>query len=165
MKTLPLATISTEESALIVEGTVSAALVTLLKTAVLRMIPYAIPGLMLLLLDLITGCRAAKARGERVRASTAIRRTLLKMFEYICFIILATTMAIAFGKTWLEWGTLGLVYANEFLSVIGNYLETKGVNFSIVGVYKWFIKLITGKAGLEADPDTILPETKKARTK
>ena len=160
MKSAALPIAASEESALIVEGTVSAALVTLLQTAVLRMIPYAIPGLMLIILDLFFGIRAAKHRGEVVRASTAIRRSMTKTFSYICWIILATTLAISFGKEFLEWGTLGLVYANEFLSIIGNYLETKGVQFSIVGVYKWLIKLLTGKAGLEADPDDILKKTK-----
>ena len=53
---------ATEDSALIVEGGVSAALVTLLQTAVLRMIPYAVPGLFLVLLDLVYGIRAAKQR-------------------------------------------------------------------------------------------------------
>ena len=134
---------------MIVEGSVSAALVTLLQTAVLRMIPYAVPGLMLLLLDLVMGCQAAMARGERVRFSTAIRRTMTKMFEYICFIVLATTLAISFDKNWLEWVVLGLVYGNEFVSVIGNYLETKGMKFSIVGVYKWLLKFFARKAGGE----------------
>ena len=59
--TLPL--IATEESALIVEGSVSAALIALLQTAVLRMIPYAVPGLMLVVIDLAYGIKAAKARG------------------------------------------------------------------------------------------------------
>lgn len=163
MKHLTLA--ATEESALIVEGTVSAALVTLLQTAVLRMIPFAMPGLMLIVLDLFFGIRAAKHRGEIVRVSTAIRRSLTKMFEYICWIILATTLAISFDKDFLEWGTLGLVYANEFLSIIGNYLETKGLQLSIVGVYKWLIRLLTGKAGSEADPDDILKPSKKAKKK
>lgn len=161
MKHLPLA--ATEESALIVEGTVSAALVTLLQTAVLRMIPYAIPGLMLIVLDLFFGIQAAKHRGEVVRASTAIRRSMTKLFEYICWIILATTLSISFGKDWMEWGTLGLVYANEFLSIVGNYLETKGLQFSIAGVYKWLIKWATGKAGVEADPDEILKSTKNKK--
>ena len=67
---------ASEDSALIVEGGASAALVTLLQTAVLRMIPYAVPGLALVLLDLMYGIRAAKARGEAVRLSTAIRRSL-----------------------------------------------------------------------------------------
>ena len=48
---IPLAV--TEDSALIVEGGASAALVTILQTAVLRMIPYAVPGLALVLLDLV----------------------------------------------------------------------------------------------------------------
>ena len=141
--TIPLAV--TEESALIVEGTVSAALVTILQTAVLRMIPFAVPAIALLFLDLLYGCRAAKYRGEPVRISTAIRRTTTKFFGYVCWLILSSTLAIAFDKDWLEWGTLGLVYANEGLSIIGNYLETKGINFSIVNVYKWVIKVFAKK--------------------
>lgn len=152
---------ATEDSALIVEGGVSAALVTLLQTAVLRMIPYAVPGLFLVLLDLVYGIRAAKQREEKVRVSTAIRRTTTKVVTYVCWLILATTIAIAFEKDWLEWGMLGLVYANEFLSIIGNYLETKGLKFSIAGVYKWFIRWITGKVGAEADPDEIIKNKKK----
>lgn len=144
---MPLAL--SEESALIVEGTVSAALVTLLKTAVLRMIPYAIPALVLLLLDLLYGVRSAKARGEQVRASTAIRRTTTKFFGYLCWLILATTLAIAFEKSFLEWGTLGLVYANEFLSIVGNYLETKGLQFSFAGAYRWVIKVFAKKVSGE----------------
>ena len=143
----------TEENALIVEGGVSATLVTLLKTAVLRMIPYAVPGLFLVLLDLLYGIRAAKHRKERVRASTAIRRTVTKIVTYLCWLILATTIAIAFDKDWLEWSMLGLVYANEFLSIIGNYLETKGMTFSMTAVYKWFIKFLAGKAGAEMTDD------------
>jgi len=155
----------TEESALIVEGSVSTALVALLQNAALRMIPYAVPGLMLLFLDLIMGCRAAAARGEKVRASTAIRRTMTKLFTYICFIILSTSLAIAFGKDFLEWGTLSLVYANEFLSVVGNYLETKGYQFSVVDVYKWVIKFFAKKVGGELSDDEagqiIKPKKKK----
>ena len=141
--TIPLA--AAEESALIVEGTVSAALVTLLRTAVLRMIPFAVPAIALLFLDLIYGCRAAKYRGEPVRASTAIRRTTTKFFGYLCWLILASTLAISFKKNWLEWGTLALVYLNEGLSIAGNYLETKGVTLSFVGVYKAVVKFISKK--------------------
>jgi len=162
--TLPLAL--TEESALVVEGSVSAALVALLQTAVLRMIPYAIPGLFLLVLDLIYGIRAAQTRGEKVRMSTAIRRSMTKLFSYICWLILATTIAIAFDKTWLEWGTLALVYGNEGLSIIGNYLESKGLSFSIAAVYRWILKLFAGKVGGEMSDDEaneILKKNKKKK--
>ena len=148
---LPLA--MTEDSALIVTGGISASVVTLLQTAVLRMIPYAVPGLFLVVLDLVYGIRAARKREEQVRFSTAIRRSLTKVFLYICWLILATTIAIAFGKSWLEWGTLGLVYANEGLSIIGNYLETKGVQMSIAGVYRWVVKFFAHKVGGEMTDD------------
>lgn len=147
------ALIATEESALIVEGGVSAALITLLQTAVLRMIPYAVPGLMLVLIDLYYGVKAAKTRGEQVRASSAIRRSVTKIFLYIAWLILATTIAIAFQKEWLEWGVLALVYGNEFLSVIGNYLESKGMSFSIAAVYRWLIKFFAGKVGGDMSDD------------
>lgn len=148
----------TEDSALIVEGGASAALVALLQTAVLRMIPYAVPGLLLVVLDLAYGIKAARARGEAVRISTALRRSLTKIFLYICWLILATTIALAFGKSWLEWGTLGLVYANEGLSIIGNYLESKGLSFSIAGVYRWVIRWAAGKVGVDVDPNEVLKD-------
>jgi len=157
------ALLTASESAAIVEGTVAAALVAVLQTAVLRMIPYAVPGLMLIVLDLFFGVRAARYRGEKVRGSTAIRRSLAKTFEYICWIILASTLAIAFDKDWLEWGTLGLVYANEFLSIIGNYLETKGLQLSIAGVYRAIIRWLGGKAGVEVEPGEILTDKKRKK--
>ena len=153
---------------MIVQGGVSTTLVAILQTAVLRMIPYAVPGLFLVILDLAYGVKAAKMRGEQVRASTAIRRSLTKVFLYICWLILATTIAIAFDKTWLEWGTLALVYGNEGLSIIGNYLETKGLTFSIAAVYRWFIKWIAGKAGADMSDDEagqILRKTSKKQDK
>lgn len=150
---------------MIVQSGASAALVALLQTAVLRMIPYAVPGLLLVILDLAYGVKAAKARGEQVRASTAIRRSLTKVFLYICWLILATTIAIAFGKTWLEWGTLALVYGNEGLSIIGNYLETKGLSFSAAAAYRWLLKFFAGKAGAGMSDEEAEQILKKKRSK
>lgn len=143
----------TEESALIVEGSVSAAFVAVLQTAVLRMIPYAVPAIVLLALDLLYGVKAAKFRGEKVRASTAISRTVTKFFKYVCWLILASTLAIAFRKDWLEWGTLAIVYANEGLSIVGNYLETKGIALSFAGMYRWLLRFFAGKVGGEMGED------------
>lgn len=158
---LPLAL--AEDSALIVEGSVSATLVALLQVAVLRMIPYAVPGLLLVVLDLAYGIKAAKARGELVRVSTAIRRSLTKVFLYICWLILATTIAIAFDKIWLEWGTLALVYGNEALSIIGNHLEAKGLQFSLAAVYRWILKFFAGKVGGEMTSEEAEEILKPAR--
>ena len=140
-----------EEGALVVQGGVATTIIIFLQTAVLRMIPYAIPAVFLIALDLFYGCRAARHRGEKVRLSTAVRRTMTKFFTYVCWIILASTLALSFKHDWLEWTVLGLVYANELASIIGNYLETKGIEFSFVNLYRWVLKLIAGKAGEAMD--------------
>ena len=136
-----------EEGALVMEGGVSAAIVVFLQTAVLRMIPYAVPAVFLIALDLFYGIRAAKYRGEEEKFSPALRRTITQLFSYGCWIILASTLALSFKHDWLEWAVLGLVYVNEFVSIVGNYLETKGITFSFVGFYRWVLKLVAGKAG------------------
>lgn len=140
-----------EESTLVLEGGVSATLIAFLQNAVLRMIPYSLPALVLVCLDLVYGIQAAKYRGEKVRVSTAFRRTITKTMSYICWLVLATTVAIAFEQRWLEWVILGLVYVNEFGSIIGNYLETKGLEVNWKTVNRLLFKWGSQKAGLDSD--------------
>lgn len=154
----------TEESSFVLQGSVSAVSVALFQQAVLRMIPYAVPSVVLLVLDLLYGIKAAKARKERVRISTAVRRSVTKGFSYIVWLILASTMAIAFHHEWIEWAILGLVYVNEFASIIGNYLETKGITFSWAGFYRWVLRVISGKAGVDmeqAEAEGIIEQKKR----
>lgn len=156
-----------EEGALIMEGSVATTIVVFLQTAVLRMIPYAVPAIFLIALDLVYGCRAARFRGEKVRVSTAVRKTMTKFFSYVCWIILASTLALAFKHDWLEWAVLALVYANELASIVGNYLETKGIEFSFVGFYRWILRVITGKVGEAMDTaeteEVIKPKPRDAK--
>ena len=140
----------TEESAFITEGSVSAAAVAFLQAAVLRMIPFAVPAFALIFLDLVYGCKAANFRKERVRFSTALRRTLSKTFCYICWLILASTLALSFEKEWLEWGVLGLVYLNELSSIVGNYYESKGLKVN----WPNFLKAVIGIFGQKTNTDT-----------
>ena len=140
-----------EEGALVMQGSISATVIVFLQTAVLRMIPYAVPAVFLIVLDLVYGCRAARFRGEKVRLSTAVRRTVTKFFSYLCWVVLASTLALSFHHDWIEWAVLGLVYVNELASIVGNYLETKGIEFSFVGFYRWILKTIAGKAGEAMD--------------
>lgn len=159
-----------EESAFILEGSVSATIVAFLQMAVLRMIPYAVPGVVLIILDLLYGLRAAKKRGEKTRFSTAIRRTTTKIFSYVCWIILASTLALSFGVAWLEWFVLGLVYANEMASIVGNYFETKGLELSFVDLYRWIFRKGAEKVGMtieqgEAEGIIKEKERKKKTTK
>ena len=157
----------TEESAFITTGSVSAAAVAFLQAAVLRMVPFAVPAIVLIILDLLYGCKAAYSRKERVRFSTALRRTLTKTFCYICWIILASTLALAFEKDWLEWLVLGLVYLNELSSIVGNYYESKGLKINWPNFLKSIIPIFGQKAGVDTsgiDPGNFVePIEKKTR--
>lgn len=158
----------TEDSALIVQGSIATTAVAFLRAAVLRMIPYSVPALVLLLLDLVYGIKGARSRGEKVRTSTALRRTLTKMFTYICWIILASTLALAFEQEWLEWVVLGLVYANEFASIVSNYLDTKGLDFSLLALWRLMLRKAGSKVGVEVtkeDAEELIHEKTKRHGK
>lgn len=156
------------EKQFVLQGSVAATFVAFLQASVLRMIPYAIPTIALIALDLVYGIKAAKDRGERVRLSTALRKTTTKFFSYVCWIILASTMALAFNVQWIEWIVLGTVYANELASVVGNYLETKGLELSWGGVVNALVKLFGRKHGInteDIDANEILKPIKQGRNK
>lgn len=158
----------TEESSLVLEGGISATAIAFLQSAVLRMIPYSLPALVLVILDLVYGIKAANYRGEKVRLSTALRRTITKIMSYICWLVLASTIAIAFDHLWLEWLVLGIVFANEFLSIVGNYLETKGLEISWKNVNKALFKWGGQKAGLDTegiDPNSFVQPIHKPKAK
>lgn len=140
-----------EESAFILQGSVSTTAVLFLQSAVLRMIPYSVAALPLIALDLVYGVKAARARGEVARFSTAIRRTITKAFTYMCWLILASTLALAFGQTWLEWVILGTVYANELSSIVGNYFESKGMKVVWKNILNAIFKLGGQKTGLDTE--------------
>lgn len=156
------------EKQFVLQGSVAATFVAFLQQSVLRMIPYAIPTIALIALDLVYGIKSAKDRGERVRLSTALRKTTTKFFSYVCWIILASTMAMAFNVEWIEWIVLGTVYANELASVVGNYLETKGLEMSWGGVVNALVKLFGRKHGInteDIDANEIVKPIKQGRNK
>lgn len=159
----------------VVEGGVSAAAVAFLQKTVLAMIPFALPALVLVVLDLHFGIKAAKHRykkynrdADRVTFSRALRGTTGKVFEFACWLIIASSMTVAFNKQWIQWATLGLVYVNEMGSVIGNYLCTKDIEFSLLGFFKMIFTLvgrwIGGKFGVQTD-DVDLGEVLKPAEK
>lgn len=136
---------------LALQAGVAGAAVAFLQEAVLRMVPYAIIAVPLVVLDLIWGIRAARYRKETVRVSTAIRKTTTKVLTYICWVILASALALAFERTWLEWAILGLVYINELSSIVGNYLETKGLELSWKAIGAAVSRIFGQKTGLDTD--------------
>lgn len=99
-----------------------------------RMFPFMILMLPLILTDLKFGLKAAKFRGDRVTYSSAARRTLNKVVEYICWLILAVTLNQAFmvvSENLICLVIMGGVSVIEVLSAINNYLEPKGMSLQL----------------------------------
>lgn len=87
--------------------------------------------LILILADLRFGWMAARKRGDNPRKSRALRRTINKLVDYICWISLAWFIGHTFGSSFdlpiLAVIVLAIIYAIEIISIVDNYFEYKGI--------------------------------------
>lgn len=109
-----------------------------------RIILFLILAIILILGDLRFGIAAAKKRGEHIRPSRAVRRSLNKLVDYICWLSIATVVGVNFGSVFglplLSVIIMAVVCIIELSSIIDNYLEYKGVKKKI-NVIKLLAKL------------------------
>ncbi|MFR9522968.1 MAG: hypothetical protein SNH94_00145 [Rikenellaceae bacterium] len=102
-------------------------------------------GAVLIIVDLRFGIQAARARGEAIRASRAIRRTINKAVDYICWVLLAGALGATFGEsirvTILPALVMLVIYGVETNSCFSNYFEARGTPMRI-DVFKWFARKV-----------------------
>lgn len=100
-----------------------------------RIIWFLILAIILILGDLRFGIAAAKKRGEKIRPSRAVRRSLNKLVDYICWLSIATVVGVNFGSVFglplLSVIIMAVVCVIELSSIIDNYFEYKGVKKKI----------------------------------
>lgn len=86
----------------------------------------------LIVADLRFGLMASKVRGEKIRGSRAVRRTINKMVDYICWISIAWVLGSSFGKILDVPVVVAIVMlvicSVEISSIFDNYFEYKGLN-------------------------------------
>ncbi len=139
----------------IVEGGATLGLVAFFSEAMKQTLPWLVLAVPIVALDLLYGIRAAKYRGDKVRWSTAIRRTVDKTVGYVMWCAAAVMMSQLFERPCLDKIVLGIVYGNELISVFGNYLETKGFDLSISELYKLIFRKGAEKVGVEVSKDDL----------
>lgn len=106
----------------VVVGTgISATLLLFFQQSFERMLPYLVIAAVVILIDLVFGIRAAKRKGDRIRISRAIRRTIGKAVEYFCWVVLASSLAVATGCTVIETGLMLVVIGVELISIAQNW--------------------------------------------
>lgn len=131
----------------------SAILSALFYRAIADSIVWLAVGGVLIVADLYFGIEAAHRRKEEVRLSRACRRTINKMCEYLCWVMLATTLSIGFSVDWLKYTIFAIVYGIELSSCFSNYFAAHGkrLKFDILG-------LIGKRIGIEELSDDIVED-------
>lgn len=132
----------------VVGAGVSATLLLFFQQSFARMLPYLIVAAVVILIDLVFGIRAAVRRGDRIRISRAIRRTIGKAVEYFCWVVLASSLAVATGYTVIETGLMLVVIGVELISIAQN----------------WYFWKFGCKAGVKVDAAKVIEAVVRART-
>lgn len=100
-------------------------------------------GIILIVADLRFGVMASKKRGEVIRTSRAVRRSINKLIDYTCWVLLACALEHTFAEPFhiplLPTLVMLVVYGVEINSIFANYFEYRGLNLK-VDIFKWFKK-------------------------
>ncbi len=139
----------------VVEGGATVTIMAFFSEAMVEILPWLVLCIPLIVLDLMYGIRAAKFRGDKVRLSTAVRRSVDKAVSYIMWVAAAVMLSQLFEVCWLEKAVLALVFGNEFISIIGNYLETKSIDLSLTAIWKLIFRKAAGKVGVDVSQEEI----------
>lgn len=110
-----------------------------------EIVVWLIVAVILIIADLRFGIEAAQKRGETIRRSRAIRRTVNKLVDYICWISIAWVFSGSFGRIFeiplLPAITMLGVCIIELSSIIDNYCESRGIKKKFNG-WKFFTTII-----------------------
>ena len=102
--------------------------------------------IVLILADLNFGIKAARKRGEIIKRSKALRRSIGKLVDYICWIAIAWVMGATFSSPFnvplLPLIVMAVVYAIELQSISDNFLEYKGIKkrFNLIKFFSAWCK-------------------------
>lgn len=92
-------------------------------------------GIILIIADLRFGVMASKKRGEKIRTSRAIRRSVNKLIDYTCWVLLACalehTFAVPFHIPLMPTLVMLIVYGVEIDSIFSNYFEYRDINIKV----------------------------------
>lgn len=93
----------------------------------------------LIIADLKFGIESSQVQGESIRASRALRRTVNKFIDYLCWLMFSAVFAEAFAaplgidRMVVTVGVMLLACFNEIDSIVQNYHAARGIEgFSLV---------------------------------
>lgn len=114
----------------------------------MEMLPFCYVALPLILLDLHYGRKKAKYEYENNISTVkctwqrSIKMTLQKIFNYVSWIFLSTSLSMAFGSHTLIVIIMSIIYGLEVLSLLNKYTESKGIYLDEAAIIKLVFKFI-----------------------
>ncbi len=138
----------------VVVGTgLSATLLLFFEQSLSRMLPYLVIAAAVILVDLVFGLKAARRKGDRIRISRAVRRTIGKAVEYFCWVVLASSLAVATGCTAIETGLMLVVIGVELVSIAQNWYYCKFGSRPVakVDIGRILSAIVKAKTGADID--------------
>lgn len=90
-----------------------------------------------------------------MRASRALHRTVGKIMEYLCWVVLASTLAVAFRMEWIHYVIMAIIIVNELISIIDNYFYVHGKK--VTGLWQFVLKIIGHKLDVDTSDINIEP--------
>lgn len=122
-----------------------------LQESIVHMIPWLMVTFAVILCDLAFGLRCSLLMGEKVRFSSAARRTMGKMVTYFAFVIMVCMISVATAAdNKIDIYACLLVCFIEGCSIFNNLLKPKGYNLDFakaVGIF--------GKRVLKVDKEDL----------
>lgn len=124
-----------------ITGSMSAQILESVEQFYAPLMPLFLIALALIFVDSRFGSLKSKLRGEEVRFSRMIRKSINKFVDYFCWVTLAGLFGAYYGDAFnlpnLELVALAGIYGIELNSIMNNFLEYKGINIKF-NFLKWF---------------------------
>lgn len=141
------------KSSLITQGVTAGFFSQYIHAMYIEVLPWLIPALPLILLVCKYGRQNALAKGEEVTWIKTIKMAINKIFNYLCWIMIACTLSIAFDSNLIAYSIMAVVYGLELMKCILRFVQSHGYKVSERQALVVFLKILIQKFA-NADVET-----------
>lgn len=167
--TLETTSIVSQGAAVTVVSTMSEHLGNML----IEMLPFCYVAIPLIILDLYYGRKMARYQYENnittipCTLQKSIKMTIQKIFNYISWIFLSTSLSAAFAMPSLVIIIMSIIYGLEVCSLLDKYAESKGINIDEVGMVKLLFQFMWSRitGNFDENFDDIIKKQKEKKLK
>lgn len=133
------------KDSLLTQGITTGFLSQYLYQTYVAVLPWLFPCIPLIVLVCKYGRAKAKLNGEEVTWGKTIKMAINKVFNYICWIMIACTLSLAFQKNSITFVIMAIVYGLEVLKLILRYVQSIGYEVDERTALAIFLKLMLSR--------------------